>query len=434
MWYTLDGSKLLDYRFKNFSTQHQLGANTEMKLHSLLERFDLTQHIVEATRKHNLLDLVITSTTSKLVRNPLVLNSQSVSDHDILVCNLDAIIEKQKPVFQTFRKIKNIDHAIFKTTLLSSTIFSQPATTVDEYVEQIKVEITKALDKVAPIQTKRKSCPKSTWLSPEAQDAKRNRRKLEKRWNATRDENIKVKYRQACRRANRLIVDSRKNHFASKIESASDNPKQQWTAIKNLLHPQGSKTVSRDKDASADFCKSISDFFNTKILDLKLAIADRLRGTPRTPMAWDIQHQGEHLNKIQPATIPEVLKLISNMPGKLSPLDFVPTPLIKSCADIFAPIISHLANLSFTEGKFPTGFKLAQITPILKKDNLDPDSPVNRGGLGRRDTGKIPGGPPGPVILIIIKMHKENKSREDRAAFFFFSRAGPGRLNSPVHP
>ena len=53
-----------------------------------------------------------------------------------------------------------------------------------------------------------------------------------------------------------------------------------------------------------------------------------------------------------------------------------------------------------------------------------------RGGLGRRDTGKIPGGPPGPVILIIIKMHKENKSREDRAAFFFFS----GRLNSPVHP
>ena len=57
---------------------------------------------------------------------------------------------------------------------------------------------------------------------------------------------------------------------------------------------------------------------------------------------------------------------------------------------------------------------------------------TNRGGLGRRDTGKIPGGPPGPVILIIIKMHKENKSREDRAAFF--PRAGPGRLNSPVHP
>ena len=28
------------------------------------------------------------------------------------------------------------------------------------------------------------------------------------------------------------------------------------------------------------------------------------------------------------------------------------------------------------------------------------------------------------------KMHKENKSREDRAAFCFF----PGRLNSPVHP
>ena len=107
------------------------------------------------------------------------------------------------------------------------------------------------------------------------------------------------------------------------------------------------------------------------ILDFKLI--DRLQ----TPMAWDIQHQGENLNKIQPASIPEVLKLISNMLGKLLPLDFVKTSLIKSCADIFAPIISPLANLSFTEGKFSTGFKLAQITPILKKENLNPDSPAN---------------------------------------------------------
>ena len=88
-----------------------------------------------------------------------MLNSQSVSDHDILVCNLDAIIEKQKPVFQTFRKIKNINQAIFKTTILSSTIFSQPATTVDEYVEQIKDEITKALDKVAPNSNKKEILP-----------------------------------------------------------------------------------------------------------------------------------------------------------------------------------------------------------------------------------------------------------------------------------
>ena len=34
---------------------------------------------------------------------------------------------------------------------------------------------------------------------------------------------------------------------------------------------------------------------------------------------------------------------------------------------------------------------------------------LSRGGLGRRDTGKIPGGPPGPVILIIIKMHARSQ-------------------------
>jgi len=70
----------------------------------------------------------------------------------------------------------------------------------------------------------------------------------------------------------------------------------------------------------------------------------------------------------------EVLKLIANMQNKSSPFDVLPTSLLKSCADVFAPTIAHVAIPVFRTGpvsKFPTKFKLAQVLPLLKKPGAD---------------------------------------------------------------
>lgn len=73
----------------------------------------------------------------------------------------------------------------------------------------------------------------------------------------------------------------------------------------------------------------------------------------------------------------EVLKLINSMPGKSSPFDNIPTSVIKSCADVFASLIARLATLSFQEGVFPTAYKSAHVTPLLKKPDLDRGNPTN---------------------------------------------------------
>ena len=51
--------------------------------------------------------------------------------------------------------------------------------------------------------------------------------------------------------------------------------------------------------------------------------------------------------------------------------------MVKACSDVFAPMITKLANLSFAEGRFPSQFKLAQVTPLLKKAGLDTSDPAN---------------------------------------------------------
>jgi len=47
------------------------------------------------------------------------------------------------------------------------------------------------------------------------------------------------------------------------------------------------------------------------------------------------------------------------------------------CAEVFAPAITTLANLSLQTGKFPARFRSAQVLPLLKKAGLDRSLPVN---------------------------------------------------------
>ena len=56
---------------------------------------------------------------------------------------------------------------------------------------------------------------------------------------------------------------------------------------------------------------------------------------------------------------------------KPSPVDALPTTLLRSSVDVFAPVIAHMANLSFRECRFPAVFKTAEVLPLLKKPSLD---------------------------------------------------------------
>jgi len=65
------------------------------------------------------------------------------------------------------------------------------------------------------------------------------------------------------------------------------------------------------------------------------------------------------------------------MSTKSSPLDFIPTSLLKSCRNIFAIIIARLANLTFEHRSFPSKFKLGIVTPLPKNRTSDCTEPSN---------------------------------------------------------
>ena len=64
--------------------------------------------------------------------------------------------------------------------------------------------------------------------------------------------------------------------------------------------------------------------------------------------------------------------MIRKLQNKQYTTDLIPTVLLKDNVDLLAPYLTELFNRSLSRGVFPTQFKTAFITPLLKKPDLDP--------------------------------------------------------------
>lgn len=172
-------------------------------------------------------------------------------------------------------------------------------------------------------------------------------------------------------------TDSSTSHeHSSTIADKPRGSRQQWSAIRDVLHSTAPSELLSTDDCSRR-CTAFANYFTNKILTIKTAIANQLTGQPGDPLEADRPHVGPPLCDLKPVDLEEVANLLSSMPGKSSPMDIFPTSLLKSCADIFAPIIVRLCNLSLSSGKFPAAYRSASVTPLLKKEGSDPDDPAN---------------------------------------------------------
>ena len=217
--------------------------------------------------------------------------------------------------------------------------------------------------------------PINRFLSSDAKKAKQRRRRLERRWKRTEKEAHRRAYRSPCRTTNELINESRRQYYADRIADIAAGPRKRWSAVNELLHA-GRNSFVPEAEAKTQ-CEAISSYFAEKISRMKNVVASRLVGLTTDPFRFDVPHVGQPLNLFRWVSVEEVYKLLGEIPSKSSPMDFVPTSVLKRCRRVFAPLIARLANLSFQEGRFPSQFKRAQVTPLIKHEGLDTGDPAN---------------------------------------------------------
>ena len=152
-----------------------------------------------------------------------------------------------KPQYQTPKtsskilsvsKLKRPWPCLISTTILASSLFTDPNCRIDDFEQQMENTITSILNEFAPFKTGHRSGPRQTknWLSPEAVEAKKCRHRLEQRWKTSNAEPNRLAYRAACCTANDLIMKSHAAFNLECINSCSKNPKSLWTTIESILH------------------------------------------------------------------------------------------------------------------------------------------------------------------------------------------------------
>lgn len=336
---------------------------------TLLDTFGLSQLVSFPTHiSGHTLDLLITRTASNIV-SEIDFTLSSISDHSAILSVLSVPSHSRTPrITKLIRNIKSINTVIFSNDILSSCLYSAPASTLHAYCQQFSATLSMLLDKHAPLKTiscRSQSC--KPFITPEILKEKSKRSKLESIFRRNKTAANKARFKQQARLLDKLITASRRSYYRTLISNSSYQPKKLWSALDALLSrkspPCFPTSIAPDQLAS-----SFLNFFGDKITKLcstftqtSTSCVSALNKPPFTP---------PHLSSFAPATADEVRAAILSASNATCSLDSIPTRLLKSCLDSLIHPITTIINLSLSAGVFPDDLKTAIVTPLHKKHSL----------------------------------------------------------------
>ena len=189
-----------------------------IKLIDLLESYGLQQHVTSPTHIHNhILDLIITRQTDQLLGNTPCI-SRYISDHATVLC----FIRCDKPPLSvrkvSYRKLKSVNVVSLNEDLATSELCQNPSDDLQELVSSYNNILMAALDHHAPLITRTiVQRPRVPWFSQEIREAKRQRRKAEKRWRKSRLESDLAAFKVKRNLTTRLMNKARREFYSNFI-------------------------------------------------------------------------------------------------------------------------------------------------------------------------------------------------------------------------
>lgn len=378
----LDSEKNLIVGDFNFHLDNETDS-TVTKFNDILESHNLKQHVDEPTHeKGHILDLVITSTSDHFVSS-VDIEHDSYSDHSIILLSLCHKKPQRLTKTITTRKLRHVNTETLCTAIEDSNIKSkvENAKTVCEKLDIFNSTLIGIIDTLAPARTKTITIrPKTHWFCEDIKNAKREKRKAERKWRRTKlevDRQIYVKLKQDT---NNLITRCKEKYVKDNIVENKHDTKALYRILNGLVNPEASEKALPQNDSAGALAEQFSDFFINKILNIRKEL-DIVNSTRASKTSVDETHSDETTDAIlthfSEATREEVRDIIIDSPDKTCSLDKVPTWMVKKCVDVLAPAITSIVNASLKEASVPPELKHALVTPLLKKPSLDPDNLSN---------------------------------------------------------
>ena len=344
------------------------------KLRDLLFSMNLDQHVHAPTHiLGHTLDLVITR-SSEAVLEDLESHPPIMSDHTPLTFSLVTKKPPSQKKLVSYRKLKDIDLDRFKADVEASQLLQAPPNTgVNELVHQYNQSLSNILDNHAPLKTKYVTDRTDTpWYNEEVLEAKREKRRAERRYLKNRlTVNLEI-LRQARSRVNALCKKAKSEFYRQKIEDCAKDQKSLFKITNELMHRQRDASLPTFHDPFV-LANDFAQFFTEKVEK----ISQTFTTVSSNASAREETEQVPQISELEIITKEELKKVIISGNSKCCHLDPIPTTLLKECIDLLLPTLTSIVNGSLTGGEFPSALKFATLVPLLKKPSLDKEQPRN---------------------------------------------------------
>jgi len=367
----ISNSKLVlcgDFNFHMDSPSHP---DTKEFL-DLIDSAGLHQYVTTPTHTSgHILDIVLTRISESLAS--VEVHDELLSDH----CSVSFEMDLAKPPLPKkevqYRKVKSIDLKKFRSDIIESGLPGFHHDDVDKLVDMYNSTLSEILEKHAPIKKRMVTIhPDAPWIDDEIKQKKREKRKAERNWRRTGLTVHKEIYIDERKHLNILISRSKREFYQQQISTSSCKQSTLFKCVDDLLNKK-KVTSLPSHESTKELCDRMSDFFADKIRVIHEGLAKLQDDSISLDADVPFDRDGHHLTDFSPVTEEEVHKIIKQAAPKSCCLDPAPTKLVKECLDILVPLLTRIVNQSFAKGYFPKAFKLAAVTPLLKKADLIPE-------------------------------------------------------------
>ena len=241
-----------------------------------------------------------------------------------------------------------------------------------------------ALDRHAPIQRRRlKSNPIMAWLTPEIKKLMQVRdwhKKHAIKHNSSAHWEL---YKKLRNKVNTELRSQKSNYFIGKIKERpqSNDVKGSWSLINSLLGRNKKMTNVTElmvDDVSIFDDRSIAESMNEYFVSIGMKLADEIDSNSDYQND-DLTYANEFLESdsfltnlfhFRTMSVNSVaLRLSKLLASKSTGMDNIPAKVLKITANIIAPSLTYIFNISLQSGVYVDNWKLAKIIPIYKSED-----------------------------------------------------------------
>lgn len=357
------------------SEEHKDILNRENYL-NMLSVHGILPGLLKPTRLGNCIDHIMLKIKNKTTKICTAVLNTSITDHNATVLLLFNHINTP-----TSKSLETVNYKLAVTLLLQKNIENLLSSNDPNFViDQLLTDLGDSINgsKTSKVIPSRRRIIKP-WITPGLLRCIRNRNKMQLRLRADPDNVVlQVTFKRYRNYTNNIINKLKRHYEREMLEKNAGNAKDLWSTIKNLTNYKPPKTSDTDllkcKSSPSESLDYINDFFTNIGKNLASKIYNHHRPNQSCHSASaNIAACTFALVDTDPE---EVTRVIMSLKTDSAPgYDGVTTKFLKLCSNLIAPIISHLANLCFAQGVFPSALKKSLVTPVFKSGTkTDPNS------------------------------------------------------------